>query len=436
MVNGDYITHSRSTLPRNFHLSLMERSKKASHELMGSVRVLKFGGTSVGNVSRIQSVAKIIQKQIDQGHSPVVVLSAMSGQTNRLVELAREISDHPPMDAYDMLLSSGEQVSCALMTMALDKLEISAEALLAFQVGLRTNQQHSKARIESIDTERLEHLLSKNVVPIIAGFQGIYRGEGQFDRITTLGRGGSDTTAVAIAAALKAEQCEIYTDVNGIYQADPRIVPEAKPIQEISFAEMMEMASLGAKVLHMRSVELAAKYQIPLIVKCTFQPDDNGTRVVGENTMLESPVVSAVTSSKTESLVKIQVPQSTAEYPADIFEKLSQHGVNVDIITRLPSKEESIDLSLSVPRDESAQTLEALSDYSPEITIPLAAKVSVVGIGMKSYSGVAAKVFKSLEKEKIPIQLITTSEIKISVVIDEKDHDRAVKALHEAFLNI
>lgn len=394
--------------------------------------VQKFGGTSVGSASRIENVADIVAREKEK-NQVLVVVSAMAGETNRLMGLAQEITSEPNRMAMDMILASGEQVSCGLLAIALEKRGIKALPLLAFQAGIKTNEIFSDARIESIKSDLLKKNLDRNIVPIVAGFQGIYEDEDNFEYLTTLGRGGSDTSAVAFAAALKADRCDIYTDVAGVYTADPRIVKKARPIAEISFSEMMELASLGAKVLHMRSVEIAAKYKVPLRVCSTFEPEKMGTLIIGEENMIEAPVVSSVTSSLSECLLKMEVKEEDAQFPARILKPLADANINIDIILRSARNNGYCTFNLSCPRSEMTRALDILKKYNPSVVTEKAAKLSIVGVGMKTHSGVAAKMFEALEKIDVPIQLITTSEIKVSVVIAEKDLERSLVELHTLY---
>lgn len=395
--------------------------------------VQKFGGTSVGSIERIEHVADTIAKE-KESNDCVAVVSAMSGETNRLTELAHKITAEPNRMAQDVLLASGEQVSCALLAIALEKRGIPARPVLAFQADIETNKIFSDARIEHINSQLIKKLLSKGIVPIIAGFQGIYKDEDDFEFLTTLGRGGSDTSAVAIAAAIDADRCDIFTDVDGVYTADPRIVKNARKLEYISFAGMMELASLGAKVLHMRSVEIAAKYKVKLCVRSSFEIEKPGTMIIGEEEMLEAPVVSAITSSTAETLIKLEIEEKVAQFPANLLEPLAQEGVNVDIIVRSAPGENNLStLNISVPKNDLGKTKEILKDYNPQVVLENAAKLSIVGVGMKTHSGVAAKMFRTLEKENIPILLITTSEIKVSVVIDQQYLEKAILKLHESF---
>jgi aspartate kinase len=394
--------------------------------------VQKFGGTSVGSLDRIRHVANLVAASRGR-ETPVVVVSAMAGQTNQLLAMAREMSREPQPEAQALLLSTGEQVSCALLSMALTELGVPALPLTAFQVGILTDSAHDSAKIQSIETKRIRELLANGTVPVVAGFQGVDAA----GMMTTLGRGGSDTSAVALAVALKADRCDIYTDVDGVYSADPRVTPKARRLSRITFAEMMELASLGAKVLHMRSVELAAKYGMPLRVLSTFTPTVGGTDLVAEESMLESPVVSAITSDAGQSLITLHVSgeKGTAQYPARFFQPLATGGVNVDTIIESPPDPQSNTgvLTLSVPRDQTERALSVLKEFQPRLETQNVVKVSVVGIGMRTHPGVASRIFDVLEKNKIPLRLVTTSEITVSVFIDEKDKDRAINGLHEAF---
>ncbi len=400
---------------------------------MNNLVVQKFGGTSVGSLERISKVADLV-KTTSVTQKNVVVVSAMAGQTNKLVEMARELSVNPLPEAYDMLLASGEQVACALLAIALNEKGIKAIPLLGFQVGIETDDLFSNARIQNIRSAVLNRYISEGVVPIVAGFQGMKQDENGETFITTLGRGGSDTSAVAIAAALKADRCDIFTDVDGVYTADPRIVKDAKVIERITFSEMMELASLGAKVLHMRSVELAAKYELPLRVLSTFSPFEKGTTLVKDMNMLESPVVSSITTDSAECLLSVRVPEAEAQYPARFFRPLASAGVNVDVIVKTPADKNALcTLSFTVPRQEGPRAREILGAYPVQIERESTVKLSIVGIGMRTHSGVAATMFETLEKLEIPMHLITTSEIKVSVLIDEIHREKAIRALHDVY---
>jgi aspartate kinase len=399
---------------------------------MKPIVVQKYGGTSVGSIDRIRKVAEWI-KETNREQRNVVVVSAMSGQTNLLVKLGNELSTRPLPEAYDMLLASGEQVSCALMAIALNSIGVKAKALLGFQVGIITDELYTKAHIKKINTQVLQDCLDENCVPVIAGFQGIHRNSA-YDSITTLGRGGSDTSAVAVAVAVKAKCCDIYTDVEGVYTADPRIVPEAKKISRISFLEMMELSSLGAKVMHMRSLQIGAKYDMPIRVLSSFNPKAEGTTIMRTEDLLESPVVSAITSDSAECLLEIELSEEEAQYPAPILKPLADKGVVVDVIVKtLPNEKNRSSLCLSLPKEDRHTATEVLSNYPIRVLLDSAIKISVVGVGMRTHSGVAATMFSCLKENNIATHLITTSEIKISAIIEEKDKDKAIRSLHEAF---
>ena len=400
--------------------------------------VQKFGGTSVANTDRIKNVAQKVIREIKEGRKPVVILSAMAGETDRLINLAHAITKNPSKREMDMLIATGEQVTIALLAIALEDLGIGAISLNAAQVGIFTDKAHTKAKIQKIETEKIcSHLKNEKVV-IIAGFQGIDENM----NITTLGRGGSDTSAVAIAAALNAEKCDIYTDVDGIYTADPRIVPNARKLSQISYDEILELAALGAKVLHSRSVEFAKKYKVPLEVRSSFD-DVRGTMVVEDNKNMEKIVVSGITSKKDESRVTIQGVPDKPGIASIIFTALSKENVNVNIIVQSSSNTGSNvpinDISFTVPVSDLNSAVTVLNQLKTELGAKDVsieediAIVSVVGIGMRSHSGVAAKMFETLASAGINIEMISTSEIKISVVIDKALADKAVKLLHDAF---
>ncbi len=400
--------------------------------------VQKFGGTSVANTERIKNVAQKVIREIKEGRKPVVILSAMAGETDRLINLAHAITKNPSKREMDMLIATGEQVTIALLAIALEDLGIGAISLNAAQVGIFTDKAHTKAKIQKIETEKIcSHLKNEKVV-IIAGFQGIDENM----NITTLGRGGSDTSAVAIAAALNAAKCDIYTDVDGIYTADPRIVPNARKLSQISYDEILELAALGAKVLHSRSVEFAKKYKVPLEVRSSFD-DVRGTMVVEDNKNMEKIVVSGITSKKDESRVTIQGVPDKPGIASTIFTALSKENVNVNIIVQSSSNAGSNvpinDISFTVPVSDLNSAVTVLNQLKTELGAKDVsieediAIVSVVGIGMRSHSGVAAKMFETLASAGINIEMISTSEIKISVVIDKALADKAVKLLHDAF---
>jgi aspartate kinase len=396
------------------------------------VVVKKYGGTSLGTLERIEAVAeRVVSDILDKGEKPVLVASAMSGETNRLIGLAHQVSPHDRSPAYDMLLASGEQVSIALLAMALQKRGYKARPMLAFQLGIVTDALPSKATIQSIRTEQLSQLIQEGVIPVVAGFQGIDPEE----NITTLGRGGSDTTAVALAAALKNEICEIYTDVPAIFTADPRLVPDASPLKHVYFDEMMEMASLGSKVLHARSVELASKFNVKIHLRSTFEARE-GTWVIPEGDTMEKPVVTAVTHDPNTSVFKLFPIPDTSDFLADLFGQLAERGVVVDIITQSQSPEGQR-LAFSVHSDDTdlAHKIiqQAVGGNTQVELIGDMAKVSVVGVGMQNQFGVASRFFKAMAKEGVPIRLVTTSDIKISAVIEKANLQKAAQGLHDEF---
>jgi aspartate kinase len=407
--------------------------------------VKKFGGTSVGTIERIEMVAARIIRDMERGEKPVVVVSAMSGETNKLVALGNQIDPNYRGAAYDMLVASGEQVSVALLCIALEKRGVKAKGLLAYQLGIETDNLYSKARIVNIKTSLLNKLVSENTIPVVAGFQGI---DGEMN-ITTLGRGGSDTSAVALAAALKSESCEIYTDVPAVFSADPRLVSKAREIPFLSYEEMMEMASLGSKVLHIRSVEIGAKHNVKIHLRSTFE-DREGTWIVSEKEieerikgkpMLENPLVSGVTHDSSTVVIKLNpVPEGT-EFLAKLFQTLASKGVSIDIITQSQSdglSQRGQRLAFSVTNEDLPLTNQVLEEVLQGLncertTMAPMAKISVVGVGMRNHPGVAARFFTTLAKSKIPVHLVTTSEIKISAVIDPENLATAAQSLHSEF---
>ncbi|WP_164659795.1 aspartate kinase [Tropicibacter sp. Alg240-R139] len=404
------------------------------------VLVMKFGGTSVANLDRIRRVAKRVGVEVAKGYDVIVIVSAMSGKTNEMVGWVNETSPLYDAREYDAVVSSGENVTAGLMALTLQEMDVPARSWQGWQVPLMTTSAHSQARIEEIPTTNINEKFGEGMrVAVVAGFQGISP-EG---RITTLGRGGSDTTAVAFAAAFDAERCDIYTDVDGVYTTDPRICEKARKLDKISFEEMLELASLGAKVLQTRSVELAMRYKVKLRVLSSFeeQSDEAGTLVCDEEDIMESNVVSGVAYSRDEAKMTLQSVADRPGIAATIFTALSDGGVNVDMIVQNISDEGRTDMTFSCPTDQVAradQALQAIKEqgelnYAELIADTDVAKVSVVGIGMRSQSGVAAKMFKVLSDEGINIKVITTSEIKISVLIDRKYMELAVQALHDAF---
>ena len=397
--------------------------------------VQKFGGTSVGSIERIEAVADLVVKTRQQGHQVVVVLSAMSGETNRLINLAKQIDTRPSSRELDVLISTGEQVSVSLLAMAIIKRGHSAVSLLADQVNILTDNMFGKARIAEVAATRLKHELEHNRIAIIAGFQG----RDVEGNITTLGRGGTDTSAVEIAAAIKADECQIYTDVDGVYTTDPRVEPNARRMSQVTFAEMLELASLGAKVLHIRSVEAAGKHNVPLRVLSSFNPDE-GTLISFEENDMPSKVVSGIAFNRDECLIKVQGVPTGTQYLSKILKLFAENGIEIDMINQVNHNFEKIDYAFTVHSNDYLQALELLSEDQAQLSaqnisgLPTVAKVSAVGMGMKSHSGVASLFFDALAQENINVVLVSTSEIKISVLIDEKYLELAVRALHKAFL--
>jgi len=399
-----------------------------------SIIVKKFGGTSVGDTTKIKNVAKRIVGSLEKGNQVVVAVSAMGGTTDKLVALAHEVSPSPLERELDMLLSTGEQVSIALLAMAVSDLGYEAISLTGNQVGILTDGFYSNARIVSINNQRILDELKMGKVVILAGFQGVtIDGE-----ITTLGRGASDTTAVAIAASLNADRCEIYTDVDGIYTADPRIVKSARKLDRITHDEMLEMAGLGAKVLHSRSVELAKKFQVPLMVRSSFHEGD-GTIIVKESEIMEQVVVSGVTSNKDQAKISLIGIEDKPGVAAEIFNIVAEQHINIDMIIQNVGRDGTTDLSFTVPEKDLSKAVKVIQDLSDQIKIATLetdsdiSKVSVVGIGMVSHVGIASKMFSALAEQNINIQMISTSEIKISCVIDQTQTDKAVEVIHDSF---
>ena len=396
--------------------------------------VQKYGGTSVGTVERIQNVAEQVAKVKAAGNDVVVVVSAMAGETDRLLKLAHQLSSNPEEREVDMLLSSGERVTSALLALALQEKGFAAQAFTGRQVGIMTDSTHTKARIERITADRVREAVGQGIIPVIAGFQGI----NEKSDVTTLGRGGSDLTAVALAAALKADRCDIYTDVDGVYTTDPHVVPNARRLDKISYEEMLEMASLGAKVLQARSVEFAANYQVPVRVLSSFS-DGAGTLVTKEDRDMEQVVVSGVTYDKNQAKITITGVPDQPGIAARLFGAIAQAGILVDMILQNVSQEGMTDISFTVPKGDAGKAVEIARKIAREIgarDVQLKediANVSIVGVGMRTHSGVAARMFASLSKEGINILMISTSEIKISCVIDAKYTELAVRSLHEAF---
>ena len=397
--------------------------------------VQKYGGTSVGSLEKIKFVAGKVAKRYREGNDVVVVVSAMSGETDKLIRLAKELSPSPDPREMDVIVSTGEQVTIALLAMALKDIGIPARSLLGFQIGIKTDDAFMKARILDIDTSALKKAFEAKEVAVVAGFQGI---TGNQD-ITTLGRGGSDTSAVALAAVLGAELCEIYTDVDGVYTCDPNICDKARRLNKISYDEMLEMASLGAKVLQTRSVEFAKKHNIPILVKSTFS-DDGGTLTTLEDNEMEKEVVSGITYDKNEAKITILGVQDKPGVAAKIFSPLSEKDINVDMIIQNVSADGKLaDMSFTVTKTDFDKALEIVRQLAGEMGArdvagdPSIAKLSIVGVGMRSHAGVASKMFQALSDVGINIQMISTSEIKVSCVIDEKFIELGVRVLHEAF---
>lgn len=399
-----------------------------------SIMVQKFGGTSVGSIEKIRNVAKRVIENHKQGNKMVVVLSAMAGQTDGLIRLAREMTDDPDPRELDVLMSTGEQASVALFAMAVKAMGYDACSLLGFQVGIHTDHLYGKARIHEIDTGRILKELEKNRITAVAGFQGL----DTQGNITTLGRGGSDTTAVALAAAIKADICEIFTDVDGVYTTDPNICPKARKMEFISYDEMLEMASLGAKVLEIRSVEFAKKFNVPVHVRSTFS-QERGTMVVAETKDMEKVLVSGVAFSKNEARITIRKVPDRPGIAVQIFDPVFKAGIVVDMIVQNTSEEGITDLTFTVPKPDFYKTMKLVSSVAEKIGAEKVlgdediAKVSIIGVGMRTHAGVAQKMFGALAKESINIIMISTSEIKVSCIIEEKYTELAVRVLHEAF---
>lgn len=396
--------------------------------------VQKYGGTSVGTVERIQNVARRVARTFDEGNEVIVIVSAMAGETNRLVALASEISEIPDEREYDVLVSTGEQVTIALLAMCLKSMGYKAKSYLGSQIPMRTDKAYAKARIQEIGEKNIREDLKAGTIVVVAGFQGV-----DCDgNITTLGRGGSDTSAVAVAAALKADVCEIYTDVDGVYTTDPRIVPEARKIDKISYEEMLEMASLGAKILQIRSVEFAKKYNVVVHVRSSFD-DSQGTLVMKEDQEMEAVLVSGITFNKDEAKISIFGVPDQPGVASQIFSPLSQNNITVDMIIQNISHQGATDITFTVPKADCKKALQIIEVVAKDINArgvshnTNIAKVSIVGVGMRSHSGVATTMFDTLAREGINIEMISTSEIKVSCVISDKYTELAVRILHEAF---
>jgi len=396
--------------------------------------VQKFGGTSVANMERIRNVARLVKKEVDAGNQVAVVLSAMSGVTNQLVSYCQEAAPLFDQGEYDAVVSTGEQVTIGLLSIILQSMGVSARSWCGWQIPIHTDDAHGKARIVDIETDEILARMAAGEVPVVAGFQGI----GNDGRITTLGRGGSDTSAVALAAALGADRCDIYTDVDGVYTTDPRIVPKARKLPRVTYEEMLEMASLGAKVLQTRSVEMAMKYRVNLQVLSSFE-DIPGTLVCDEEDIVEKEVVSGIAYSRHEANVTLQGVKDHPGIAAAIFGPLAESNINVDMIVQNVSAEGHTDLTFTVPRTDLLRALKVLDEVKKTVGFrdlthsDTVVKISVIGVGMRTHAGVAQKMFSALAERGINILVISTSEIKVSVLIEEEYTELALRALHTAY---
>ena len=396
--------------------------------------VQKFGGTSVANIERLRHVQQIVMQTRDAGYDVVVVLSAMAGETDRLIKLARAATKQPNLREYDALVATGEQVSTALLSILLNASDYIAKSLTGRQAGILTDETHQKASIENINTDIIREVVAAGCIPIITGFQGV----NAVGDIATLGRGGSDTTAVALAAALGAEECQVYTDVDGVYTADPRVVPAARRLENITLEEMLEMASLGSKVLQNRAVKFAGKYKVPLRVLSSFNKGA-GTLITYEEVSMEKPVVSGIAFNRSEAKLTLLGVTNGVGMAARILGPLTEAKVDIDMILLNPAAANTFNFTFTVHRDDYQRAMNILKKVSKSLNAGAVsgdnkiAKISVIGVGMRSHSGVANKVFNTLGCEGIPVELVTTSEIKISVVIDEKYLELAARSLHAAF---
>jgi aspartate kinase len=396
--------------------------------------VQKYGGTSVGSPERIQAVAERVSRFRAEGHDVVVVVSAMSGETDRLIKLAKSVHPDPTPRELDVLLATGEQTTIALLAMTLERKGIPARSYTGYQVHIRTDNVFGKARILDIDERRVREDLKKGRVVVVAGFQGVDKD----GNITTLGRGGSDTTGVAMAVALKADECQIYTDVDGVYTTDPRIVPEARRLDRITFEEMLEMASLGSKVLQIRSVEFAGKYKVPLRVLSSFA-EGPGTLITYEETDMEQPVISGIAFNRDEAKLTVRGVPDRPGIAYHILDEVAKANINVDMIVQNVGLDGTTDFSFTVHRNDYKKATEILKGLAQELKArevvgdDKIVKISAVGVGMRSHAGIASQMFKALADESINIQMISTSEIKISVIVEEKYLELGVRALHSAF---
>ena len=401
---------------------------------MGKLIVKKFGGTSVADAERIKAVADNIESEILAGNKVTVVLSAMGDSTDDLIKLAKEINPEPDLREYDALVSTGEQISVALLAMALLKRGIKGKSYTAYQLGIKTNSSHSRARILDVEVSKITSELNEGVVPVITGFQGM----NESGDITTLGRGGSDTTGVALAAALDADECQIYTDVDGIFTTDPRVYDKARLLKEVSFEEMLELSSSGAKVLQLRAVEYASKFNLPIRVLSSFNKGE-GTLVQEEKNIMERPIVSGISSIDSEAKLTIRGVPDIPGVAAKILSPISDAGIEVDVIVQNIGADNTTDFTFTVNEDDTKHAEEILKKTSTTLGGGLIdvdddiAKISIVGRGMRAHAGVASKMFQALAKSEINISMITTSEIKISVVIKKSEMAKAVAALHDAF---
>ena len=402
---------------------------------MSGLIIQKYGGTSVGNINRIKKVAERIVRTRKTGVDVMVVVSAMAGETDKLLDMVRQISPSPKRREVDLLLSSGERISSALLSIALDNIGCPSVSMTGRQIGLLTDGTHTRARIKQIDTERAKQVLKNKHVIVVAGFQGINeRGD-----VTTLGRGGSDTSAVALAVALGAEKCEIYTDVDGVFTADPNIVPNARKLDRVSYDEMLEMASLGAQVLQIRCVEFCKKNNLPLIVKSSLTDDSTGTLICEEDPNMEQPVVSGIMSDKNQAKITIKGVPDQPGIASSIFTALADESLSVDMIIQNISAEGHTDISFTLAQADMGEAMTIVKRIAAEIKAKKVdsdltiCKVSIVGAGMRSHPGVASKMFEALSRENINIMMISTSEIRVSCVIDEKYAELAIRVLHDAF---
>ena len=401
---------------------------------MNKLIVKKFGGTSVANAERIEAVADIVVKSVEEGDEVVVVLSAMGKSTDELIKLSKDINPNPDLREYDALVSTGEQISVALLAMALQKRNIKGKSFTAYQLGIRTNSMHSRARILDVQVEKIKNEISNGVVPVITGFQGM-NDEGD---ITTLGRGGSDTTGVALAVALEASECQIYTDVDGVFTTDPRLYNKARLLKKVTFEEMLELSSMGAKVLQLRAVEYASKYKMPIRVLSSFSAGE-GTLIEEEDQSMERPIVSGISSIDSEAKLTLRGVPDIPGVAAKILGPISEAGIEVDVIVQNISAENTTDFTFTVNEDNAAAAEAILLEISNSFGGGLVevdsdiAKISIVGRGMRAHVGIASKMFEALANKEINILLITTSEIKISVVIKKDSMKDAIACLHEAF---